>query len=62
VDDDLDHGRMERVGGVDRGGAALDVVHVGVLVDDDQGVRTALFRVDAEVGLERQLYPTPFGT
>src|SRR3712207_8946260 len=36
LDDDLDDRGVQRVGLVDRRGAALDVVHVGTLVDDDQ--------------------------
>src|SRR3712207_8728401 len=34
--DDLDDRGVQRVRLVDRRGAALDVVHVGTLVDDDQ--------------------------
>ncbi len=54
--DDLDHRRVEAVRGVDRSRAALDVMDLGALVDDDQrplelpGVLT----VDAEVGLQRE--------
>ena len=59
LDDDLDDRRVQRVGRVDRRGAALDVVHVGVLVDDDQRALELahVLRVDAEVGLERHLDP-----
>ena len=48
---------MQRVGRVDRRGATLDVVHVRVLVDDDQRALelTHVLRVDAEVGLEGHL-------
>ena len=48
---------MQRVARVDRRGAALDVVHVGALVDDDQRALELahVLRVDAEVGLERHL-------
>jgi len=35
--DDLDDRGMETVGRVDRGGAALDVVDLRALLDDDQG-------------------------
>ena len=57
LDDDLDDRRVQRVGRVDRGGAALDVVHVGAFVDDDQRALELahVLRVDAEVGLERHL-------
>src|SRR5581483_6713813 len=55
--DDLDHRRMQRVGRVDRGGAALDVVDVGALLGDDQRPLELphVLRVDPEVGLERHL-------
>ena len=55
--DDLDHGRVQRVGGVHGGGAALDVVHLAALVGDDQGPLelTHVLGVDAEVGLQRHL-------
>ena len=45
---------MQRVGGVDRRGAALDVVDVGVLVDDDQRPLELahVLGVDPEVGLQ----------
>src|SRR3712207_8719123 len=36
LDDDLDDRGVQRVGLVDRRGAALDVVHVAALVRDDQ--------------------------
>jgi hypothetical protein len=54
--DDLDDRRMERVGRVDRGRAALDVVDLRPLVDDDQRPLelTRVLAVDAEVGLERE--------
>ena len=57
--DDLDDRRVQRVGRVDRRRAALDVVHVRVLVDDDQRALELahVLRVDAEVGLERHLDP-----
>ena len=59
LDDDLDDRRVQRVGRVDRRRAALDVVHVRVLVDDDQRALELahVLRVDAEVGLERHLDP-----
>ena len=49
--------RVQRVGGVDRRGAALDVVHVGVLVDDDQRPLELahVLGVDPEVGLQRDV-------
>src|SRR3712207_8799711 len=37
LDDDLDDRRVQRVRLVDRRRAALDVVHVGTLVDDHEG-------------------------
>ena len=57
LDDDLDDGGVQRVGRVDRRRAALDVVHVRALVDDDQRALELahVLRVDAEVGLERHL-------
>jgi len=59
LDDDLHDGGMEGVGGVDRRRATLDVVHVGVFVDDDQGPLELahVLGVDPEVGLERLLDP-----
>ena len=52
---------MQRVRLVDRGGAALDVVHVGILVDDDEGALELahVLRVDAEVGLQRDVHVDP---
>ena len=42
LDDDLDHRRMQALGRVDRGRAALDVVDLGPFLDDDQAcARTA---------------------
>ena len=57
LDDDLDDRRVQRVARVDRRGAALDVVHVGALVDEDHGALELahVLGVDPEVGLERQL-------
>ena len=57
LDDDLDDGRVQRVGGVRRGRAALDVVHLGALVGDDQRALELahVLGVDAEVGLQRHL-------
>jgi hypothetical protein len=51
--DDLYHGRVERVRGVDGRRAALDVVNLGALVDDDQGPLelAGVLGVDTEVGL-----------
>ena len=55
--DDLDDGRVQRVGLVDRRRAALDVVHVAALVGDDQRALELahVLGVDAEVGLQRDL-------
>src|SRR3954465_14142411 len=49
----LDHRGVQRVGRVRRRRAALDVVHVGALVGDDDGALELahVLRVDAEVGL-----------
>ena len=54
--DDLDDRHVERVGRVDRGGAALDVVDLGALLDDDQGPLelARVLAVDPEVGLQRE--------
>src|SRR3954452_2776230 len=53
----LDDRGVQRVGAVRRGGAALDVVHVGALVGEDQRALELahVLRVDAEVGLQRHL-------
>ena len=58
LDDDLDDRGVQRVGGVDRRGAALDVVHAGTLVDDDQGPLELahVLGVDPEVGLQRDVH------
>ena len=55
--DQLDDGGVQRVRRVRRRGAALDVVHVGALVgDDERPLELAhVLRVDAEVGLQRHL-------
>src|SRR5690606_30120368 len=52
--DDLDYCRVQRVRLVDRRGATLDVVNVGILIGDDQGTfeLTHVFRVDTEVSLQ----------
>ncbi len=54
--DDLDDGGVEGIGRVDRGRAALDVVDLGALVDDDQRPLelAGVLAVDPEVGLQRQ--------
>ena len=54
---DLHNRGVQRIRGVGRGRAALDVVHLRTLVGDDQGALelTHVFRVDAEVGLQRHL-------
>ena len=53
----LDDGRVQGVGRVHRGRAALDVVHLGALVGDDQGALELahVLRVDPEVGLQGHL-------
>ena len=55
--DELDHGRVQRVGRVDRRRASLDVVHLGALVGDDQRPLELahVLGVDAEVGLQRHV-------
>ena len=55
--DDLDDRAVQRVRRVDRRGAALDVVHVGALVDDDQRPLELahVLGVDPEVRLQRDL-------
>src|SRR5690606_28617803 len=55
LDDDLDHRGVEGVRGVHRSGTALDVVHVGALVHDDQRPLELahVLGVDPEVGLQR---------
>ncbi len=57
ADDDLDHGRVQALGRVHRGGAALDVMHLGPFVDDDQRPLELahVLGVDAEIGLQREL-------
>ena len=54
---DFHHSRVQRVALVDRCCTSLDVVHVASLVSNDEGSLelTHVFRVDAEVGLERNL-------
>ena len=56
--DQLHDGRVQRVGGVHRGRAALDVVHLRPLVRDDQRPLELahVLRVDAEVGLQRHVH------
>ena len=55
--DDLDDRGVQRVGRVDRRGAALDVVHLGALVGDDQRPLELahVLGVDPEVGLQRDV-------
>ena len=57
LDDDLHDRGVQRVAGVDRRGAALDVVNVGALVGDDQRPLELahVLGVDAEVGLQRDV-------
>jgi len=59
-----DHRGVQRVGLVNRRGAAFHVVHVGALVHDDQGPLELahVLGVDPEVGLQRMSTCTPFGT
>ena len=61
--DDLDDRHVERVGGVDRRRAALDVVDLGALVDHDQRPLelAGVLAVDAEVGLQRQRHLDALG-
>ena len=56
--DDLDHRGVQRVGRVDRRGAAFHVVHAGALVHDDQRPLELahVLGVDPEVGLQRDLH------
>ena len=56
--DQLDHCRVEGVGRVHGGGAALDVVHRRTLVGDDQRALELahVLGVDPEVGLQRHLH------
>ena len=57
LDDHFDHGRVQALGGVHRGGAAFDVVDLGPFVDDDQRPLELahLLGIDAEIGLQREL-------
>ena len=54
--DDFHDGRVERIGGVDRRRAALDVVDLRAFLDHDQRPLelAGVLAVDPEVGLERQ--------
>src|SRR5207247_1548373 len=58
LDDDLDHRGVQRVGGVDRRGAAFHVVDGGALVDDDQRPLELahVLGVDPEVCLQVHVY------
>jgi hypothetical protein len=53
--DEFDHGAVQRGGGELRRGAAFHVGDLGAFVGDDEGALelAEVFRVDAEVGLER---------
>ena len=55
LDHDLHHRRVQRIGAVHRCRTALDVVHLGTLVGNDQGALklTHVLGIDAEVGLQR---------
>ena len=55
--DDLDDGRMQGVARVDGRSAALDVVHIGILVNDDEGALELahVLGVDTEVRLQRDI-------
>ena len=57
LDDDLDHRRVQALARIHRGRAALDVMHLGPFVDDDQRPLELphLLGVDAEIGLQREL-------
>ncbi len=54
----LDHRRVQRVGGVHRRRAPLDVVHLGALVGDDQRALELahVLGVDPEVRLQRHVH------
>ena len=58
LDEDLHHAGMQRVGGVDRRGAAFHVMHVGAFISDDQRAfeLSHVRRVDAEVCLQRDVH------
>ena len=62
--EDLDHGRVQRVSGVDRRRAPLDIVHLSALVGDYQGPfeLSHVLGVDAEIGLERHVHLDAGGT
>ena len=57
LDDDLHDGGVQRIAGVDRRRAALDVVDLGALVRDDQRALELahVLGVDPEIGLQRHL-------
>ena len=57
LNEDLDDSGVERARAVDRCGAALDIVHGAAFVGDDEGALELSegFRIDAEIGLERQI-------
>ena len=63
LDDDLHDGGVQGVRLVDRCGASLDVVHVGVLVGDDEGALelAEVLGVHAEVRLQRNGAVHPLG-
>jgi hypothetical protein len=58
LNDDLDNRAVQRVGLVDRSGAALDVVNIGVLVGNDEcPLKLAdVFCVNSELCLQLNLY------
>jgi hypothetical protein len=55
--DDFHYCRVQGVRGVDGCCAALDVMHVSVFVDDDQGALelTHVLGVNTEIGLQRNI-------
>ena len=56
--DDFHHRAVQRLAGVRRRRAAFHVVHLGALVDDDQGALelSHVLAVDAEIGLQRHVH------
>ena len=57
LDDDFDHRRMQRVGGIHRRGTALDIMHLRAFLDDNQRALELahVLSVDPEVRLERNI-------
>ena len=61
--DDLHYCGVQGIRLVDRSGTALDVVNISVLVDDDEGALELahIFRVDAEISLQWNVYVHALG-